>query len=60
MRVDPPEKVVIELDRGRLLKTGDRCSLRIERGKYVIDCAVLPAGVQGLEDNQNGVSFLRI
>src|ERR1700730_4767993 len=60
MRVDPPQEVVIEFDWGRLLENGHGCSLRIKRGEYVLDRAVLAASVHRLEDNQNGVLFLRI
>ena len=57
MRVDAPEKIVVKLDWGRLFEADHRCSLRIERGEYVLDRAVLAAGVQGLENNQDRVLF---
>ena len=60
MPMDPPEEVVIELDRRRLFEGRNRCPLRIERAENMFDRAILAARVHALKNNQNGVLFLRI
>src|SRR5262245_64201516 len=60
VRMYSPEKIMFELNRGRLLEAYHRCSLRIESGEDMIDRAVLAARVQGLQDDQNGVFLLGI
>ena len=45
---------------GGLLEAGDARALRIEGAEDVIDRAVLPAGVEGLQDDQDRVLVLGV
>ncbi len=49
-----------ELGRRRLLEAGDERSLRIERGEDVLDRAVLAAGVERLQDDEDRVLVLGV
>jgi hypothetical protein len=51
----PPEKVVLELERGRLLERGDLAALRIDPGHHVLDGAVLAGSIERLEDDEQRV-----
>ena len=60
MRMDAPQKIVGELGGGWLLEADDARALRIKRGENVLDCAVLSAGVERLQDDQDRVLVLGV
>ena len=60
MRMDAPEEIMRELGRGRLLEAGDARALRVERGEHVLDRAVLAAGVERLQDDQDRALVLGV
>ena len=49
-----------ELGRGRLLEAGDARALRVERGEHMLDRAVLAAGVERLQDDEDRVLVLGV
>jgi hypothetical protein len=55
-----PEKVVVELFVARRLEGGDLASLRIHSRHHVLDRAVLPGGVHGLEDHEHRPAVLGV
>src|SRR5271166_3865848 len=60
MRMHAPEEVMREFGGGGLLETGDARALRIEGAEDMIDRAVLPASVEGLQDDQDRVRMLGV
>src|SRR5215469_2563597 len=55
MRMHSPKKIMGKLQRGRLLETDHRGALRIKRAEHMVHRAVLAAGVQRLQYNQDRV-----
>src|SRR5208337_4575949 len=60
MRMDAPKEVMGKFGGGGLLEAGDARALRIEGAEDVIDRAVLPAGVESLQDDQDRVLVLGV
>jgi hypothetical protein len=60
MGVDPPEEVVSQLLRGRLLEADHPGALGVEHAEHVIDRPVLAPGVERLQDDEDRVLLLRI
>src|SRR5271166_777013 len=60
MRMDAPEEVMRKLGGGGLLEAGDARALRIKGAEDVIHRAILPAGVKGLQDDQDRVLVLGV
>src|SRR5208337_3465333 len=60
MGMDAPEEVMGKFGGGGLLEAGNTGALRIEGAEDVIDRAVLPARVEGLQDDQDRVFVLGV
>ncbi len=58
-RVDAPEVVVAQLLLRRDAEAGDPGALRVERADHLPDEPILAAGVERLEDDQQGLARLR-
>src|SRR5271170_2978488 len=60
IRMDAPKEVMGKFGGGGLLEAGDARAVRIEGAEDVIDRAILPAGVEGLQDDQDRVLVLGV
>ena len=53
VRVNAPQEIMRELGRSRLFEACNKCPLRVKRGEHMLDRAVLAAGVERLEDDED-------
>ena len=51
-----PEEIVLQFRGAGMLEAEDLAALRIDAGHHVLDGAILPGGVHGLENQQDGVA----
>ena len=58
--MDPPEVVVIQLLRRRLLEAVDLHPLRVETAHHMLDRPVLSCRIHGLEHQQQGLPVLGV